>query len=380
MLNNLHNHSVAEVEYGVVEATSKCRMSAELGSEPIPQGSSVVSTVLDVKCVSAREYISICRQQCLPVLGAILHGIEPIESALWPQLHSSLDVLSVPCAELYLGNSKPRYFHQEGFDLSEDGVCQFGVWRPQGTKEAPSNLSQYSFALYQKLLWVTKTDGGQHLHRIWNEVPDINVETGGIERYKQFCFGRALAFDECHRKGMSLPAASAVGSMTGRLNVGFLAGRWPSTAFENPEQVSAFNYPSQYGKRSPSFTRAKWLSYTVGGRLMVSGTAAITGHQSRYVGDLLGQCRLTLDNIQNLRDLAIASLQSTSSAEPLSAEGVRVYLRNAQYMEKVRFMVSEFFGKAASIIYLQADICREELLIEIEAQYVVCSEGENDKA
>jgi hypothetical protein len=50
----------------------------------------------------------------------------------------------------------------------------------------------------------------------------------------------------------------------------------------------------------------------------------------------------------------------------------KVYLREPQFRAIAETRLREAFGPAPSIIYLQADICRRELLLEIE---VVCATG-----
>ena len=91
--------------------------------------------------------------------------------------------------------------------------------------------------------------------RIWNYLAHITRGEGDEERYRRFTQGRyrALAL----RPGFEahLPAATAIGTFGGGLLIYFLAARSPGEQAENPRQVSAFNYPRQYGIRSPSFSQ-----------------------------------------------------------------------------------------------------------------------------
>ena len=66
---------------------------------------------------------------------------------------------------------------------------------------------------------------------------------------------------------------------------------------ENPRQVPAYHYPSKYGPKSPNFARATYFAPDGPGRIFVSGTAAILGHQTMHHGDVEQQCRLALGNI-----------------------------------------------------------------------------------
>ena len=139
--------------------------------------------------------------------------------------------------------------------------------------------------------------GYPHLARLWNYLPQINVETDGLERYRQFNSARRNALI-AYRRDLTgnVPAACALGSVTGSpLVIYFLASRQAATAVENPRQVSAYEYPAQYGPK-PAFSRASILGNT----LFISGTASIVGHETVHVGDVTAQTRETLANIEAL--------------------------------------------------------------------------------
>ena len=110
---------------------------------------------------------------------------------------------------------------------------------------------------YADLFEVLARSESAHLLRLWNYITDINLETGGSERYRQFNAGRQQAFIEAERSAFEgSPAACALGTRSGPLRVYFLAGRRAPVPIENPRQVSAYHYPLAYGPRSPSFSRA----------------------------------------------------------------------------------------------------------------------------
>ncbi len=195
-----------------------------------------------------------------------------------------------------------------------------------------------------------------HPVRVWCVLPDIHGEERGLERYQAFCEGRARAFEDRFGDGYSarLCASTAVGSHDGRAVVYFLADVRPGEHVENPRQVSAYSYPSCHGPSSPSFARAT----RVGPRLLVSGTASIVGHESLHVGDVRGQVDETLDNIEVLR----------RTATPVSdAANWKVYIRDPADADAVLARMRQRLGDGAQIVALVADICRRELLVEIEA-------------
>lgn len=205
-----------------------------------------------------------------------------------------------------------------------------------------------------------------HLVRVWNYLPQINVDTHGAERYQQFNSARRNALIAWGRDlAGNVPAACALGSVTGSpLVIYFLATRAAPTAVENPRQVSAYEYPPQYGPK-PSFSRASVLHETSGAILFISGTASIVGHQTVHAGDVAAQTRETLVNIEAL--LGEANRVSGAPRFGMDTLAYKVYVRNSADLPLIQSQLHPALGSRAQVVYLQADICRQELLVEIEA-------------
>lgn len=208
------------------------------------------------------------------------------------------------------------------------------------------------------------------LLRVWNYFADINAERGGIERYRQFNAGRQQAFIDARRNAFDgAPAACALGTRGGPLQIFFLAGRQAPLAIENPRQVSAYRYPAAYGPRPPTFSRAA-LADTGAGRsaLFISGTASIVGHASMHVQDVRRQTEESLANIAAVRQVAAAR---SGLALPAGEMVYTLYLRHPGDLATVRAVFEQAVGPASAAareaIYLNADICRADLLVEIEA-------------
>ena len=223
---------------------------------------------------------------------------------------------------------------------------------------------------YRDLFELLATGPCAHPFRLWNYMSRINDEVGGTERYRQFNAGRQQAFAEAGRSAFEgAPAACALGLREGPLQVGVLAGRVAPLALENPRQVSAYRYPAEYGARSPSFSRAA-LAAIGGARkvLFVSGTASIVGHTTVHVGDVRRQTEESLLNIATLRTVAAERSGAGFAADALT---YTLYIRHASDLPLVREVFEREVGAgslaAREAIYLQADICRADLLVEIEA-------------
>lgn len=227
-------------------------------------------------------------------------------------------------------------------------------------------LQAASAEAYRRIFRLLDAQGLPHLWRVWNCLADINAETHGLERYRQFNIGRQDAFLDSHRSATgNLPAASAIGHAGGPLSVAFLAGATPALAVENPRQVKAYFYPADYGPRSPTFSRAALASLPGQEALFVSGTASIVGHRTVHAGDAAAQCREAIANIAAV--VAEASRVSCSAPFALGDLAFRVYLRHAADFPAIRATLADLLGAFTNIVYVQAGICRTDLLLEIEA-------------
>jgi chorismate lyase/3-hydroxybenzoate synthase len=223
---------------------------------------------------------------------------------------------------------------------------------------------------YLDLFKALRETGFTHPLRLWNYLPQINGELGGLERYRHFNLGRQQAFLEAGQAAFEgAPAACALGTHGGPLCIRVLAGRGQVLPLENPRQVSAYRYPSDYGPRAPTFSRAA-LADVGAGRLLllISGTASIVGHATLHAGDPTAQLNETLNNLQALVDVASAHGSARFALQDLHCT---VYLRHPEHLEPVRQGLQQRLGTDAALlrnaVYLQADICRRDLLVEIEA-------------
>jgi enamine deaminase RidA (YjgF/YER057c/UK114 family) len=228
-------------------------------------------------------------------------------------------------------------------------------------------LAQATIAAYGEIFGVLAQTEHRHLIRVWNYLPEINRETDGDERYRHFNTARQAAFRSSGRPTeVTVPAASALGSPAGSpISIYFLASREPPMMIENPRQTSAYRYPRKFGRHSPSFSRACLLRESSGTNLFVSGTASIVGCETMHRGDVAAQTRETMDNIQAL--LAEANRVVGEPRYSLDALKFKVYVRQPQDLDAIRDALLASLQPSTSVVYLKADVCREDLLVEIEA-------------
>lgn len=264
--------------------------------------------------------------------------------------------------ELWFSKSPVQSGKSGNISYRSNDAVLFGYWQPS---EHEIDLKSESANAYKELREFLSTSSYPNLLRVWNYMPSINDEYDGIERYRRFCLGRydALLQDgEFEETG--LPAASALGSETGGLALYFISTRHPGIAVENPRQVSAYHYPEQYGPRSPSFSRAMMAGGPDGADLFISGTASIKGHETRYAGDVRGQFQETVTNINTL-----IKQGGCGPADISAMTLLKVYMRSASDYTLVHKMLSKIAPNVPTM-YLRADICRADLLLEIEGLYL----------
>ncbi|HZO21353.1 MAG TPA: Rid family hydrolase, partial [Steroidobacteraceae bacterium] len=163
----------------------------------------------------------------------------------------------------------------------------------------------------------------------------------------------------------NVPAACALGSLSGSpLVIYFLASHEAPTAIENPRQVSAYEYPPQYGPK-PAFSRASVLRERSGAMLFVSGTSSIVGHRTVHAGDVAAQTRETLTNIEAL--VEEANRVTGASRFAIGTLAYKVYVRKVADLPTIQSQLHAALGRQAQVMYLHAEICRQDLLVEIEA-------------
>ncbi|UMP06914.1 FkbO/Hyg5 family chorismatase [Amycolatopsis sp. EV170708-02-1] len=208
--------------------------------------------------------------------------------------------------------------------------------------------------------------GYPNILRMWNLVGGIiDSNADGTEIYRDFCVGRAEAFALWTGRIGRIPAATGIGTRGRGVYLYFLAGRADANVhhLENPRQTPAYHYPERYGPKAPSFARATLAD----GTLYISGTASIIGDETVCQGDIAGQLEVTLDNIMALISAEnLRQVQAVGGYALRDLDLIKVYVRHAADLPLVRSRCEEVFAPDARVVYLNVDICRPDLLVEIE--------------
>ncbi len=309
------------------------------------------------------------------VSGGLLAAVAYGGAALPPGAGVAVEVPNAvlgggPWLELW-GASGPLAAGRSGLlDFAHDGRLLFGAGRlPVGGGAEPA-----AHALFAELLALASELGYAELLRVWNYLPGINQVRDGLEVYRSFNLGRARAF--VSRFGLAAErrfcSSSAVGTPGEDLVVLFLAAREPGRHVENPRQVAAWRYPPRYGPVGPSFSRLTVAPAALGPCCFLSGTASVVGHATLHAGDPEAQLGETLVNIGRALEAA-ASDGSARWREGFAALSLaKVYVRHPADLAAIRAGLEPHLPlgpggpERRQPLYLEADICRSDLDLEIE--------------
>jgi len=176
------------------------------------------------------------------------------------------------------------------------------------------------------------------------------------------------------------PAATGIGMDAGGSLLEFYAVQTSSLdnilPIKNPKQVDAYHYSENvlvgdalvrhHKKTTPKFERAKYSLVNGIRSIYISGTASIQTEKTLGENDTRLQTEITLENISNLitpLNLHNAGVQNVP--DKINYTFIRVYLKNRNDLKLVKAICDRYYVNIP-IHYLVADICRDNLLLEIE--------------
>ena len=117
-------------------------------------------------------------------------------------------------------------------------------------------------------------------------------------------------------------------------------------------------------KSTPKFERAKLIETANGACCFVSGTAAIRGEASMDASSAKLQTIMTIENIEHLVSKENLVKYGCKPYD-LKYVQLQVFIKNEEDYEEVRAVVEQAYPNMA-VVYSIADVCRSELLVEIE--------------
>ena len=232
-------------------------------------------------------------------------------------------------------------------------------------------MDQAAETAYSAIFEQMHACGYPYLVRTWNFFPGITSDGyAGSNNYQLFCSGRLRAYEQQSLMEQVYPAATVIGTQRAGMQIFFIAAKQAGIGIENALQVSAYDYPSIYSQDPPLFSRALLHRNQSQEILFVSGTASITGHDTQYAGDISRQTEICLSNIEQLISTAVNEQNMT----PITLQDFsqfKIYIKNPNDVDTVRTSILQILGPSAPVYYLQGDMCRSDLSVEIEALAII---------
>ncbi|MDR3197311.1 MAG: hypothetical protein LBU34_05525 [Planctomycetaceae bacterium] len=262
----------------------------------------------------------------------------------------------------FIGDVRPDYLPVGSYARSLDAFKRLG-----------RQLEQNGFSLEQ-------------IVRTWIYQGHLVLPEGKTQRYKELNRARTDFFKgveflkdylPLEHQGEVYPASTGIGAddvdvVIGAIAVSTRRKDFTAVPLENPNQTSAFDYGSVYSPQSPKFSRAMALAVGDSCFVFVSGTASITESESRFLENPEKQTEQTLDNIaalidgKNLEKHGISGFVSDLG----HLKSARVYVKRPNELAIIKKVCDKRLGSIPTL-YTIADVCRPELLVEIEGLVVL---------
>ena len=214
--------------------------------------------------------------------------------------------------------------------------------------------------------------------RQWNYLEDILGFDGEEQRYQEFNNVRSVFYSE-HFKKTGYPAATGIGMNRGGVMIEFVAlntEKAHTKPLDNPEQIAAHGYSEKVlvggktcTKTTPKFERARYLEMFDKKLIFISGTASIRGEKTVGIGDAEEQTVVTIENIQRLYSPDILAQLPDNNLQAKYGHA-RVYVKNRKDFALIKKTFKRYYGNLP-VVYIIADICRDDLLVEIEGKVIL---------
>ena len=293
-------------------------------------------------------------------------------------------VAQAPCGgELVLevheltGFSPDAVHYKEGYVTVEQPGYKFLFLGGLHGVSLADSISRQSQELFDKVekIFAAEAMPVASIVRQWNYIEKIvAVDSAGHQHYQDFNDVRSRFYSQADWKE-GYPAATGIGTQWGGVMVDIDAllvkeeavGIYP---LDTPLQVPAHAYTGRVllgdsKKTTPKFERGKALAFAEGELVYVSGTAAIRGEHSLTGVGIEAQTQATLENIAFLISKENLKTSGVSAIRDVCLQILRVYVKQEKDEAVARAIIEKALPNLP-VLYVVADVCRDELLIEME--------------
>jgi enamine deaminase RidA (YjgF/YER057c/UK114 family) len=326
------------------------------------------------------EFISKQKQ-----LSAAIKSCFEIECPTWSML-SETPYKSTLCVVLQCSEAETEHIDFRGLPvviLKQNSEKE--LWA-SGLSSLDEDMHISANAVFEALSEVLEEHGFEYddIVRQWTYIGEILKEKNkdGLcaQNYQVFNDIRNDYYRR-NKKTSDFPAATGIGMKTQGLIVDIFAQKSCDVVQSLPLRSKIQKNPFAYSeavlvgdkvdKKPPLFERARLLYSKHRAQIFVSGTASIKNQETVAIGNISAQTDNTIRYIKDL--VSLQNIQDNYSEIRLSNQDyqrVRVYVKRRDDLETVFKICTAHFPEHV-INVVEADICRDNLLVEIEADLVI---------
>jgi enamine deaminase RidA (YjgF/YER057c/UK114 family) len=245
---------------------------------------------------------------------------------------------------------------------SEEGLSSFPLSKPFQARlmlEHAERILRESGASYKNVV------------RTWFYLSDILGWYAGFNKVRNEKYGEFGIMPEPGDRELLLPASTGIAGVTPSGAactmdlIAVLDSQNCTRKLSSLSQLDAFRYGS-------AFARASVVKNGSTDLIEVSGTAAIDENGvSLYPGDIRAQIDCTFDKVQALLEQEGAGLQDICAAT--------VFIKQPEFAEIFYEMAATRGLENFPCVCIVADVCREELLFEIDAEAIIKTGGKGSR-
>jgi len=241
--------------------------------------------------------------------------------------------------------------------------------------------SNMAFTLMEKILNAENLNFS-NIVRQWNFIENITHIPDKRQNYQHYQIFNDVRSDYYNKSKFihGYPSATGIGTDICGVIINFIAisaaKNMKIVTVMNPGQIDAHKYSQKVlvgngvykreDKSSPKFERGKLVRTDEGTKIYISGTAAIIGENTVFPTDVEKQTLTTINNIKKLVEgESVSKSDDIQPVEKSNYSYVRSYVKHKKDIDIVKRLCEKHL-RSECFQYLISDICRDNLLVEIE--------------
>ncbi len=313
-----------------------------------------------------KEYLEI-----LDTLRTAVKDFFPYNAPLFSYIAQQSTGSRLVAEATYLTSDRVSVERHSNYILLQEEGCKEVMTNGIVPGDVSKSAFEQSMEIFSTIGEILKRNGFEpsDIYRQWNYIQHITAGKDGSQNYQEFNDARSIFYSSCNWEN-GYPAATGIGTSAGGIMVELCAIKGYNShnkPIDNPLQIAAHNYSQKVldGKvigelqerTTPKFERARLL----GNRVFISGTAAIKGEKSNFSSNAVEQAAMTME----IMDRLVSKENIPVPCNGIKYDLLRVYVKREEDIASVAGYMNAHYPVVAKH-YLVADVCRPELLVEIE--------------